>query len=268
LGGFAMGETIIGNRDILNQLLIIADSAKKRKRPMPHIMFSGSAGCGKTTTAKYVASLLDTKMLSITPDNIKESSDISTFCKMLLFSARKYRRFPLIFLDEVHHLPVKGQEILGVLLEEFKAPIQMGGLGQTIEISIPPFTMLAATTDDGKLVKPFRDRFKIRFIYKEYSVEDATKIAKYHSERLNLCVSNEQAVQIAIRGRGVPRVIISHLERYRDFAVVQNKNTLNEEQFKGLYNNILKINEDGFTATDIAILKSLYKQGKPVGLDK
>lgn len=262
-----MSETIIGNREILNQLLIIADSAKKRKRPMPHIMFAGSAGCGKTTTAKYVASLLDTKMLSITPDNIKESSDISTFCKMLLFAARKYRKFPLIFLDEVHHLPIKGQEILGLLLEEFKAPIQMGGMGQSIEISIPPFTMLAATTDDGKLVKPFRDRFKIRFIYKEYSVEDATKIAKYHSERLNLCVSNEQTIQIAIRGRGVPRIIISHLERYRDFAVVQNKNTLNDEQFNGLYNNILKINKDGFTETDIGILKALYKQGKPVGVE-
>lgn len=262
-----MGETIIGNRDILNQLLIIADSAKKRKQPMPHIMFSGSAGCGKTTTAKYVASLLDTKMLSITPDNIKESSDISTFCKMLLFSARKYRKFPLIFLDEVHHLPIKGQEILGVLLEEFKAPIQMGGLGQSIEISIPPFTMLAATTDDGKLVKPFRDRFKIRFIYKEYSVEDATKIAKYHSEKLGINLSDKQAIQVAVRGRGVPRVIISHLERYRDFAVAQNRNTLSDEQFGGLYNNILKINEDGFTETDIGILKALYKQGKPVGVE-
>lgn len=258
---------IIGNRDILDNLLIVVDSARKRKMPVPHIMFAGSAGCGKTTTAKYVASLLKTKMLSITPDRIKESSDISIFCKMLMFSARKYQRFPLVFIDEVHHLAVKGQETLGLLMEEFRAPIQIGGMGQSLEVSIPPFTLLAATTDDGKLVKPFRDRFKLRFIYTEYSVEEATKITKYHSEKLSLSIPDEQAIQIAIRGRGVPRVIISHLERYRDFAVAQNKNTLNSEQFKGLYNNILRINEDGFTATDIDILKSLYKQGKPVGLD-
>jgi Holliday junction DNA helicase RuvB len=267
IGELPMNETIIGNREILNNLLIVVDSARKRKRPMPHILLDGSAGCGKTTTAYYVASLLNIKMLSVIPDSIKESSDISTFCKMLMFSANKHRRYPLIFIDEVHQLPAKGQEVLGLLLENFKAPIQMGGMGQTIEVSIPPFTMLAATTDSGKLIKPFRDRFKLRFIFKEYSVEEATKIAKYHSERLEIVLPIEQAVQVAIRGRGVPRVIISHLERYRDFAVVQNKKTLNNEQFNGLYNNILKINEDGFTETDVSILKSLYKQGKPVGLE-
>ena len=258
---------IIGNRDILNNLLIIVNSAKKRKQPVPHIMFAGSAGCGKTTTARYVASLLETKMLSITPDSIKESSDISTFCKMLMFSANKYKKYPLVFIDEVHHLPIKGQEMLGLLMEEYRAPINVGGMGQSIEVSVPPFTMLAATTDDGKLVKPFRDRFKLRFIYKEYSVEDATKIAKYHSEKLGINISDKQAVQVAIRGRGVPRVIISQLERYRDFAITQDETSLNDEQFDGLYNNILKINSDGFTETDINILKSLYKQGKAVGLD-
>ena len=262
-----MGQTIIGNREILDNLLIIVDSAKKRKQPVPHIMFDGVAGCGKTSTARYVTSLIETKMLSITPDSVKESSDISTFCKMLMFSANKYRRFPLVFIDEVHHLPLKGQEMLGLLMEEFRAPLQMGGMGQSIEVSIPPFTMLAATTDSGKLVKPFRDRFKLRFIYKEYSVEDATKIAKYHSEKLGIKISNKQAIKIAIRGRGVPRVIISHLERYRDFAITQDKVSLDDNQFDGLYNNVLKINEEGFTETDINILKALYKQGKAVGLD-
>lgn len=260
-------DEIIGNKSILDNLLIIAESARKRKKPIPHIMFAGSAGCGKTTTAKYVASLIQTKMLSITSDSVKESSDISTFCKMLMFSARKYRRFPLVFIDEIHHLPVKGQETLGLLMEEFRAPIQVGGMGQDVTVSIPPFTLLAATTDDGKLVKPFRDRFKLRFIYKEYSIEDATKIALYHSKRLELDISDKQAIQIAIRGRCIPRIIISQLERYRDFAITQNKTSLDDDQFCGLYRNILKINKDGFTETDLMLMKALYKQGKPIGLE-
>ncbi|NIA10677.1 MAG: AAA family ATPase, partial [Nitrospiraceae bacterium] len=161
-----MDNVIIGNKSILDQLLIVVESAKKRRKPVPHMLFTGTAGCGKTTTAKYVASLLNIKILSITPDSIKESSDISTFCKMLIFAANKYKKYPLVFMDEIHHLAIKSQEILGLLLEEFKAPIQLGGMGQAIEVSVPPFTMLGATTDDGKLVKPFRDRFKLRFVYK------------------------------------------------------------------------------------------------------
>lgn len=262
-----MSEVIIGNQEILNNLAVVVASAKKRKQPVPHTIFGGCAGCGKTTTAKYVASLLETKMLSITSDNIKESSDISAFCKMLMFSARKYKRFPLVFIDEIHHLPVKGQETLGLLMEEFKAPIQVGGMGQDIEVSIPPFTLLGATTDDGKLIKPFRDRFKLRFIYKEYSIENATKIAMYHAEKLGIDIPEIQAKQIAIRGRCIPRVIISQLERYRDFAITQNKNTLDSLQFHGLYSNVLKINKDGFTKTDITLMQSLYKQGRAVGLE-
>jgi len=258
---------IIGNKDILANLQVVVRSARKRKKPVPHIMFAGVAGCGKTTTAKYVGFLLQSKILSITSDNIKENSDISAFCKMLLFSARKYRKFPLVFIDEIHHLPVKGQETLGLLMEEFKAPIQVGGMGQDIEVTIPPFTLLGATTDDGKLVKPFRDRFKLRFVYKEYSVEDATKIAMYHAKKLNINIPEIQAKQIAIRGRCIPRVIISQLERYRDFAIIQDKTYLDNEQFNGLYLNVLKINKDGFTETDITLMKSLYKQGKAVGLE-
>jgi Holliday junction DNA helicase RuvB len=258
---------IIGNKDILDNLAIVVDSAKKRKKPVPHLMFAGVAGCGKTTTAKYVASLLESKMLSVTPDNVKESSDISAFCKMLMFSARKYKKFPLVFIDEIHHLPVKGQEVLGLLMEEFRAPIQVGGMGQDIEVSIPPFTLLGATTDDGKLIKPFRDRFKLRFIYKEYSIEDATKIAKYHAEKLKINISDMQAKQVAIRGRCIPRVIIGQLERYRDFAITQNKNALDPSQFSGLYSNVLKINKDGFTETDIILMQTLYKQGRAIGLD-
>jgi Holliday junction DNA helicase RuvB len=260
-------DKIIGNRDILDNLSIVVESAKKRHAPVPHTLFTGAAGCGKTTTAKYIATLLNTKMLSITANNIKESSDISMFCKMLFFAGRKYRKYPLVFIDEIHHLPLKGQESLGLLMEEFKAPIQVGGMGQSIEVSIPPFTLLGATTDDGKLCKPFRDRFKLRFIYKEYSVEDATKIAKYHSEKLGLTISHNQLEQIAIRARCIPRIIISQLERYRDFAITQNFTALNDLQFKGLYEKVLRVNKDGFTDTDIEILKSLYKQGKPIGLE-
>lgn len=260
-------NTIIGNRDILDSLYIVIESAKRRNAPVPHMLFTGVAGCGKTTTARYVASVLNTKMLSITSDNIKESSDISAFCKMLFFSGRKYRKFPLVFIDEIHHLPIKGQETLGLLMEEFKAPIQVGGMGQDIEVAIPPFTLLGATTDDGKLCKPFRDRFKLRFVYKEYSIEDAARIAKYHSGLLGIDVPDHQLKQIAIRSRCIPRIIISQLERYRDFTVTQDITALGDAQFNGLYSNVLKISKDGFTETDIMILKTLYKQGKPVGLE-
>jgi len=258
---------IIGNKDILDNLTIVVESAKRRKAPVPHILFAGVAGCGKTTTAKYIATLLKIDMLSISAGNIKEGSDISAFCKMLLFFGRKHRRFPLVFIDEIHHLSVKAQETLGLLMEEFKAPVKIGGMGQDIEISIPPFTLLGATTDDGKLCKPFRDRFKLRFIYKEYSEEDATKIAKYHSELLGIDVPYNQLKKIAIRGRGIPRIIISQLERYRDFAFTLSRTSLTDIQFEGLYKNVLKINNDGLTETDLKIMRALYKQGKAVGLD-
>lgn len=263
-----MSDKIIGNADILNTLKVTAESARLRKKSMPHVMLAGTAGCGKTSTAKYIAEkLLQTKLLSLTPDNLKESTDISQFCKMLIMSARKYKRYPVVLLDEIHHLSLRVQEVLGLLIESFKAPIQFGGMGQEVEISVPPFTVIGATTDDGKLCKPLRDRFKLRFVYQVYSIEDATKIVRYHANKLEVEPTEEQFEQIAIRSRCVPRVIISHLERYRDFAIVQGKKQLNIENFEGLYTNVLKTNRDGLSETDIRVLQLLYKQGKPLGLE-
>jgi len=137
----------------------------------------------------------------------------------------------------------------------------------------PQFTLIGATTNDGLLSKPFRDRFKLRFLFTTYSIEESFKITVVHTERLNkkdqskhINITNGAALAIAHRGRGVPRIIVGLLERCRDYAISVNVDTITIEETTSVF-TLLKIDETGLNAIDIKILMFLYENNRPVGLD-
>jgi Holliday junction DNA helicase RuvB len=119
---------------------------------------------------------------------------------------------------------------------------------------------------DGRLSKPFRDRFKLRFVFTPYSEEESAAIAKVHAERLKINLTNEAAAEIAKRGRGVPRVVVSLLERCRDTAVAMGKKEVNDRTALITFVN-MGVDDAGFTAMDIKVLKILYAMGAPVGAE-
>lgn len=259
----------IGNTEIKRQIVVAAASAKNRNMALPHMLFSGAAGCGKTTLAKVVAEWYRTKFISVLPQTLKTMGDILNLFKKLNhdnYDKRGNRtgiiKPAIIFIDEIHNLSLQSQEWLGIATENFE--IESGNNGKFIWL--PYFSVIGATTDDGKLSKPFRDRFKLRFIFEPYSSMEAAKIVLSHAKRLNIDIDIQAAQAIAQRGRGVPRILVGYLERARDLTCVCKKKIITVDIVKATFKS-LGVDDIGLTKTEIKILEILYDAKSPIGAE-
>lgn len=269
---------IIGNQKNLTQIHIAAKAAEQQNKSIPHIMLRGSAGCGKTTTARYLASITGANFMSVACDSLKTSSDVATLIKSLdrrgwSQDGRKVDKiYPtIVFIDEIHGLSGKAQEDLGILMEEFEIPIKLddirGSGGQKARRRWSPrFTLVGATTDEGRLTKPFRDRFKLQLTFTPYNYEEAREIIKLHANKLHIKITENAIHEIARRGRGIPRILVRYLERCYDMALALNCDEISEE-IAVIQFGELGIDTNGLDLTDIKILLTLYEIGEPVGLD-
>lgn len=275
---------LVGNADILGQIRIAIESAYKENRPIPHMLFSGAAGCGKTSTARYVSEIMDCKFMTVSRDAIKDRSDVLNIVEELDRTGYNHYgriigtiRPTIVFIDEIHGLSLSGQEYMGVLMEEWYVPVTekeakldpMGKFGSKTEERVrwsPAFTLIGATTNDGKLSKPFRDRFKMRFIFEPYNIDESQEIVRVHAERLKVKIDEKAVAEIAKRGRGVPRILVSLLERCRDLAIAFGKELIDEAVTVVMFSE-LKIDDTGLNSTDVKILKTLHEIGEPIGLE-
>jgi Holliday junction DNA helicase RuvB len=233
------------------------------------MLFSGAAGCGKTSMARHVAELCESDFIAVFPDSIKEKNEILDLLESLNHDGydNKGNRIDavkpsIIFIDEIHRLNMTAQELLGIAMEEYKIP---SGTPNKF-FWLPYFTIIGATTDDGKLSKPFRDRLKMKFTFEPYSFDDAVKIVLTHANRLEIDITRLAAKNIAKRGRGVPRVLVRYLEQVRDYALSIDAMYIKSGTVETVFHN-LGIDENGLTPTDRKILRSLYDAKDAVGLD-
>jgi Holliday junction DNA helicase RuvB len=260
---------VIGNENIITQLRIAVTSARARNASVPHTMFAGPPGTGKTTTARMIAERLGTKFLQGHPDSLKTYKDLKPLVGQ--FSMEGYDEAgkvtgnikpTILFLDEIHNLPLKGQEMLGIAMENFILP--MPSQHQEFVRWIPQFTLIGATTDEGKLAKPFRDRFNLRFHFSTYSLDEATEIIIYHAGQLGIGISGEAVGEIARRSRGVPRIMVGLLKRCRDTALSLGRDVIEKwttlQTFK-----MMGLNQEGLNLMDIKLLKTLFSTNKPMG---
>jgi Holliday junction DNA helicase RuvB len=131
----------------------------------------------------------------------------------------------------------------------------------------PLFTLMGATTNDGLLSKPFKDRFKLRFLFNTYSLEESIEIVKVHAKRLGVNIDDGGAVEIAQRGRGVPRILVSLLERCKDFAISIDTRDITADNAKVTF-SLMKVDSTGLNEVDIKILMALYEaKNQPLGID-
>jgi len=273
---------LVGNRDVFGQINIAIASAIQQNRSIPHMLLSGAAGCGKTSTARYIADSTGSNMVMVAADSVKKREDVLNIISHL--NHRGYDKYgrkigtvkpSIVFIDEIHNVPLSGQEHAGIVMEEWYLPVtkreaqvdakSVKDLNNAIRWS-PEFTLIGATTNDGKLSKPFRDRFKLRFLFNTYSEEESRDIVLMHADRLGVRTDPEAAMEIAKRGRGVPRILVGLLERCVDTAVAAQVNEITKEVAIVTFDN-LKIDRTGLTITDVNILKALYESDDAVGLD-
>lgn len=266
-------DDIIGNDSIKLQLKIASKAALMKNTATPHILCAGAAGCGKTTTAKALADSLKTNLIKIPPESLKKPKDIAQIVERMDYSG--YDRDgqivgtinpTVLFIDEIHKLPLSGQEILGIAAEEWYISYKEQFSGEILNYWVPRFTLIGATTLEGSLSKPFRDRFKLTFYFNTYSFEESLEIVTLHSGLKKVNITDEGAKEIAKRGRGVPRILVGLLDSCINSNVVLGKDIIDADSAVATF-EIMGIDANGLTKEDIAVLKALYEAGSPVGID-
>jgi holliday junction DNA helicase RuvB len=204
---------MIGQREVIEQLLIALDAARKRNEPLAHILFDGPPGLGKTTFATVIPRELGVNVEFASGPSLKAPKDAVPY----LTNATEGS---VLFIDEIHRIPKAVEEYLYTAMEDFRIDMVLGdGINaRTYSLPLNRFTMIGATTRAGLLSGPLRDRFPIRHHLGFYSVEELTAIVRRNSTKLGMKMDQQAAIEVARRSRGTPRIANNRLLWVRDFA--------------------------------------------------
>ena len=251
----------IGQKELIDRLLVATQASNERDEPLDHVMISGNPGLGKTTIARIISTMCNSKFYSVAAPTVKTMADLISILTDI-------KKKDILFIDEIHSLSSKIEESLYSAMEDFRINIKLPNKS-IIEIDIEPFCLVAATTQLGKVSSPLRDRFGILYNMKFYSDEELSMIIKDNFKKIGInAEENSIYNNIAKRSRGTPRIANRLIRRVRDFAQVYNNNVVtNTIVTDSLF--LEGIDENGFTQSDKKYLKDILNTyaGGPVGLD-
>jgi Holliday junction DNA helicase RuvB len=251
----------IGQEKIRKNLKVFISASRKRAEPLDHTLLFGSPGLGKTTLAFIISHEMESNLKITSAPMIEKSGDLAALLTNLSEN-------DILFIDEIHRLSPAIEEILYSAMEDFRLDIIIGSgpSAQTVQIDLPPFTLIGATTRAGMLSTPLRERFGIHFRMEFYTEKELSEIIEIASIKLDKQISPISAHQIAKRSRGTPRIALRLLRRVRDFSDYADEVEITLER-TGEALESLGINEFGFDSMDIQILERLVEaKGKAVGL--
>jgi Holliday junction DNA helicase RuvB len=256
-------DEYIGQAEVKSQMSLFVKAAKKREEALDHCLIYGPPGLGKTTLSNVIANHMGAGFKISSGPTLERSGDLAAILT-------KLEPYDVLFIDEIHRLNPVVEEILYPALEDFKLDILVGeGVGaHSVQIDLPPFTLIGATTRAGMLTSPLRDRFGITQRLEFYNVDDLTKIVVRSAGIFGIDIEKTGAVEIAKRSRGTPRIANRLLRRVRDFADVENGGIIDKKiADKALLT--LKVDDKGLEKLDRDYLKIINDKfaGGPVGLE-
>ena len=255
-------DDFIGQEKIKKNLRIFITAALQRGETLDHVLLSGPPGLGKTTLAHIVAEEMGARIITSSGPVLEKPASIAGVLTNL-------EEGDVLFIDEIHRLSSVVEEYLYSAMEDYKIDIVIdsGPNARSVEIELPPFTLVGATTRKGLLTAPLRARFGIDFRYDYYTADLLQQIVQRSAAILDIGISEDGAFEIARRSRGTPRVANRLLRRTRDFAQVEGNGRIT----RGIADhalNALDVDEEGLDDMDTRILLTLIEKfaGGPTGL--
>ncbi|MHB1063278.1 MAG: Holliday junction branch migration DNA helicase RuvB [Georgenia sp.] len=252
----------VGQEVVRDQLSLVLDAANARQTTPDHVLLSGPPGLGKTTLAMIIANEVDGALRLTSGPAIQHAGDLAAILSSL-------QEKDVLFIDEIHRLARPAEELLYLAMEDYRIDVIVGkGPGATsIPLSLPPFTVVGATTRAGLLPAPLRDRFGFTGHLEFYSPEELERVLRRSAGLLGAKLPDDAARELASRSRGTPRIANRLLRRVQDFAQVRGTGALDLAATHGAL-DVFEVDELGLDRLDRAVLQALCHRfgGGPVGL--
>lgn len=254
----------VGQAELIERISIAVQASKARGEPLEHVLLHGPPGLGKTTLAHVLAQEMGTKVIATSGPALARGTD-------LVASLTRLAQGDVLFIDEIHRLPIAVEEFMYPAMEDFRIDVTLdsGLAARTVQVRCKPFTLVGATTRAGLLSAPLRSRFGIAHHLRYYTQGELVEILRRSCELLKVMqVQEESLVALASRSRGTPRIANRLLRRVRDFAQVRHGGRLTPRAVDEAL-ALEGIDALGLDELDRAYLKCVAGtyEGGPVGLD-
>ena len=254
---------MVGQRAVFERLMIAVDATRKRGEVLGHILLDGPPGLGKTTFATCIPKELGVSLQIA-------SGAALTAPKDLLPYLSNASEGSVLFIDEIHRLPIAVEEFLYPVMEDFRIDITLGDgvAARTINMPLRPFTLVGATTRAGLISAPLRDRFQMREHLDFYSFDELAEIVRRSAAKLSMPMDDASADEIARRSRGTPRLANNRLRWIRDFSTSRANGELTIEIAKTALEmqGIDELGLDGFDRKYLETIQRVFGGG-PVGVE-
>jgi len=252
-----------GQSELKHKLTIYTKAAALRQEPLDHLLIFGPPGLGKTTLAHIVAHEMSSNIIICSGPMMERSGDL-----VALLSNLNPR--DILFIDEIHRMPMQVEEVLYNAMEHFRVDIIIGqGAGaKSVNLPLHPFTLIGATTKSGMISAPLRSRFGIVERIDFYPENELQEIIITAAEHLACTIDNAAALRVAQSSRGTPRIAKNILRRVRDIAQTSGETHISLEITEKTL-TFLGIDIAGLCAIDRALLRAIAitYQGGPVGIE-
>lgn len=255
-------DDFVGQRELKEHLDIVLGAARQRGQAADHILLAGPPGLGKTTMAGIVAAEMGVTLHVTSGPALERAGDLAAILT-------KLGDHDVLFIDEIHRLSRAVEEILYPAMEDYQIDIVVGKgpAASSIRLTLPPFTLVGATTRTGMITGPLRDRFGLVARLDYYATDELLAIVTRAAGILDVPIDVRGASEIARRARGTPRIANRLLRRVRDFAEVRGDGIITHEIATEAL-RVFGVDEMGLDKVDRAVLRALCQQfsGGPVGL--